>query len=138
MHTLASARRTCMASASAVEWTATLSIPISRHARITRSAISPRFATSTLSNMATAGPRLFDDQKKLAILNGIAVGHQELGDPAAARRANGIHDLHRFDDKECLTLAHITPERDEWLRAWLGRQVDGADHRRLNGSRMLL
>src|SRR5207248_1947518 len=36
--------------ASTREWTTTLAIPRSRHARTTRTAISPRFATSTLSN----------------------------------------------------------------------------------------
>src|ERR687897_3059836 len=108
MHTLASARRTCMASASIVECTATLSMPISRQARMMRSAISPRFATRTLSNMGTAGPRLsLDDQEELAILHGIAVGHQEVGDPATARRADRVHHLHRFDDQEGLPLAHL-------------------------------
>jgi hypothetical protein len=44
MHTALVARRTCMASASAVEWTATVSMPISCAARRMRSAISPRLA----------------------------------------------------------------------------------------------
>ena len=96
-----------MASASAVECTATLSMPISRQARMMRSAISPRLATSTLSNMGRAGLRLLDDQEELAVLHGIAVGHQELGDPAAARRADRVHDLHRLDDQQCLPLAHL-------------------------------
>src|SRR5215467_14567173 len=51
MHTLSSASRTFIALASAVEWTATVLIPISRHARCTRSAISPRLAISTFSNI---------------------------------------------------------------------------------------
>jgi hypothetical protein len=51
MQTLSSARRTCMASASAVEWTATVWMPISRQARRMRSAISPRLAIRTFSNM---------------------------------------------------------------------------------------
>src|SRR3546814_9427618 len=46
MHTAWSASRTCMASASAVECTATVSIPISCAARWMRSAISPRLAIS--------------------------------------------------------------------------------------------
>ncbi len=50
MQTLSSASRTCMASLSAVEWMATVWMPISRQARWIRSAISPRFAMSTLSN----------------------------------------------------------------------------------------
>jgi len=39
-----SAKRTCSDIASAVEWTATVSIPNSRAARMIRSAISPRLA----------------------------------------------------------------------------------------------
>src|SRR5438477_5280395 len=51
MHTLSSASRTCMASASAVECTATVAMPSSLHARSTRRAISPRLAIRILSNM---------------------------------------------------------------------------------------
>ncbi len=51
MHTLSSARRTCIASESAVECTATVWMPISWQARWIRSAISPRLAIRTLSNM---------------------------------------------------------------------------------------
>src|SRR5262245_37040461 len=52
MQTLSSASRTCMASASAVECTATVGMPSSLHARNTRSAISPRLAIRIFSNMA--------------------------------------------------------------------------------------
>jgi hypothetical protein len=45
------ASRTCMASASAVECTATVAMPSSLQARSTRSAISPRLAIRILSNM---------------------------------------------------------------------------------------
>ena len=51
MQTDSSAMRTCIASASAVECTATDLIPISRAARITRSAISPRLAIRIFSNI---------------------------------------------------------------------------------------
>src|SRR5690606_32076125 len=46
-----SASRTCCASASAEENTATVDIPIRRQVRITRQAISPRLAISTFSNI---------------------------------------------------------------------------------------
>src|SRR5215510_11112972 len=52
MQTLSSASRTCMASASAVECTATVAMPSSLHARSTRNAISPRLAIRIFSNMA--------------------------------------------------------------------------------------
>src|SRR6185437_9365381 len=55
MHTLSSARRTCIASASAVECTATVGMPSSLQARSTRSAISPRLAMRIFSNMSSAG-----------------------------------------------------------------------------------
>src|SRR5882672_9462227 len=51
MQTLSSASRTCMASASAVECTATVLMPISRQARWMRSAISPRLAIRIFSNI---------------------------------------------------------------------------------------
>src|SRR5450756_705152 len=51
MQTLSSASRTCMASASAVECTATVAMPSSLHARRTRNAISPRLAIRILSNI---------------------------------------------------------------------------------------
>ena len=52
MQTDSSAMRTCIASLSAVECTATVWMPISRAARMTRSAISPRLATRILLNMS--------------------------------------------------------------------------------------
>src|ERR671933_1094034 len=52
MHTSSSANRTCSDSRSASEYTATVSMPSSRQARMTRSAISPRLAMRTLRNIA--------------------------------------------------------------------------------------
>src|SRR4051794_39296185 len=50
MQTSSSANRTCSDSRSASEYTATVCTPSSRHARMTRSAISPRLAISTFLN----------------------------------------------------------------------------------------
>src|SRR5919106_1188374 len=50
-HTASSAKRTWSASASASEWTATVLRLSMRQARMTRSAISPRLAISTLRIM---------------------------------------------------------------------------------------
>src|SRR5213075_1532170 len=52
MWTASSASRTCGARASASLYTATDATPNSRHARTTRSAISPRLATSTFLNIS--------------------------------------------------------------------------------------
>src|SRR5689334_15086926 len=50
MQTSSSANRTCSDSRSASEYTATVCTPSSRHALMTRSAISPRFAMRTFLN----------------------------------------------------------------------------------------
>src|SRR5258707_8820699 len=52
MHTASSANRTCRELRSASEYTATVEIPSSLHAQITRSAISPRLATRIFWNMS--------------------------------------------------------------------------------------
>src|SRR5262245_66407630 len=95
MHTLSSARRTCMASASAVECTATVAMPSSLHARNTRSAISPRLAIRIFSNMAS-----FNDHERLAELDRLAVLDQDLDDSAGARRRDLVHRFHRLDDQD--------------------------------------
>src|SRR5688572_1053903 len=71
MHTSSSAKRTWSDSRSASEYTATVCTPSSRHARITRSAISPRFAINTFLNMAEdRGPPVGDE---------IRYGHHPVG-----------------------------------------------------------
>src|SRR5262245_9834494 len=109
MHTLSSARRTCMASASAVECTATVEMPSSRQARWIRSAISPRLAIRTFSNMAPS----VDDEQRLAVFDGGAVGDQDLCDRAGARAADGVHHLHRLDDQQRLAFTHLIALLDE-------------------------
>src|ERR1700742_4869124 len=98
MQTLSSARRTCMASASAVEWTATVAIPMSWQARWMRSAISPRLAMRIFWNKATWC--LFDDHKRLAVLDRLTVRYQNLRQGSALRRLDRVHHLHRFDDQQ--------------------------------------
>src|SRR5258708_4057657 len=51
------ASRTCRAPRSQSEYTATVGIPSSRHARMTRTAISPRLATRTFTTLIVCGPR---------------------------------------------------------------------------------
>src|SRR5690606_32702416 len=122
MHTLSSASRTCMASASAVECTATVAMPSSLHARWMRSAISPRLAIRTLSNilvfrhsalgMRHQGDRpdgrlpmvdcrspLFDDHERFAELDRLAVLDQDGRYGSGARSGDLVHGLHRFDDE---------------------------------------
>src|SRR5580704_1833751 len=100
MQTLSSASRTCMASASAVECTATVAMPSSLQARRIRRAISPRLAMRILSNMSFQGrvansewrivkakiyslfairySPLFNDHQRLAELDRLAVLDQDL------------------------------------------------------------
>src|SRR5205823_10776397 len=54
-----SAKRTCREFESAVEWTATVSTPSSRAARITRSAISPRLAMRMRWNTKTSSHNMY-------------------------------------------------------------------------------
>src|SRR5215467_11683488 len=102
MQTDSSASRTCMASLSAVECTATVWMPISRQARWIRRAISPRLAIRTLSNIA-AGPVLLDDHQRLAELHRLRVVDQHLGDRTGFRCLDGIEGLHRLDDQQGLS-----------------------------------
>src|SRR3546814_11493641 len=119
-----------MALASSVECTATVRIPISLQARWRRSAISPRLAISTLSNMGLTA--LFDDQQNLTELDRLLVLDQDAADAAALVGGNRIHRLHRLDDQQGLAGIDGIADLDEGRRAGLGRHIDGADHRRLD------
>src|SRR5579872_1937724 len=152
MHTLSSARRTCMASASAVEWTATLAMPSSLHARRMRNAISPRLAMRILSNMrfhrrmansewrmatehfyslfATRYSPLFNNDQRFAEFHRLAILDENLDDGSRARRRNLVHGLHRLDDHKRLTDRDLRADLDEGLGARLRRPIGGADHRR--------
>src|SRR5262249_47985229 len=120
MQTLSSARRTCMASASAVECTATVAMPSSLHARSTRSAISPRLAIRILSNIAGQSSYLFDDHQRLAEFDRLAVFEQDLRYRPGARCRNLVHGLHRLDDQKRVAGRHLAAHVDERPRARLG------------------
>src|SRR5258708_491559 len=100
MQTLWSGSRTCIASSSAVEWTATVAIPSSLQARSTRSAISPRLAIRILSNILAAhalrgvGLASFNDHDGLAVFHRLAVFHENLDHGAWPWRGDLIHRLH--------------------------------------------
>src|SRR5260370_30220873 len=95
MHTLSSARRTCMALLSAVEWTATVRMPISRQARWRRNAISPRLAMSTFSNIAADLPQ---HEQPPALFDRRAIGDEELRHAAGARSPGLAPHLPRLHD----------------------------------------
>src|SRR6516164_11243572 len=134
MHTLSSARRTCMASSSAVECTATEGMPSSLQARSTRSAISPRFAIRILSNIAActlAGAELrvlFNDHQRLAELYRLAVIDQDLDYGPCTRAGNLIHGFHRLNDQERFANAHTTADFHEPPGTGLRCEISGAHH----------
>src|SRR6186713_86820 len=101
MQTLSSARRTCMAFESAVEWMATVEMPSSLQALRMRSAISPRLAMRTFWNMGLA---LLDDDERLAVFDRGVILDEDAGDGAGAMRRNLVHGLHRLDDEHGLAL----------------------------------
>src|SRR5438132_5037544 len=106
MQTVSSARRTFIACASAVECTATVLIPKSRQARWMRSAISPRLAISTFSNIVAnlpirvAARRSLDQHQRRAVFDRLGILGENPGDLSGMWRADLVHHLHRLDDEE--------------------------------------
>src|SRR4051794_26371564 len=123
MQTSSSAKRTCREFSSASEYTATVLIPSSRQAQMTRSAISPRLAIRIFLNMEWAesfpsrlpapGLGRFDGEQPFAVLNRLAVLHVRADDLSLVLRRNLVHQLHRFDDAEDLVLLHVIANLDE-------------------------
>src|SRR3979411_666680 len=128
MHTSSSAKRTCSDSRSASEYTATVSTPSSRHARMMRSAISPRFAIRTFLNIARrsaggvgleAGParvagagHALDPQRELAGARGVEHGALVRDGPlrinAHERLVEALHAvLHRAFLDEIRNVEHL-------------------------------
>ena len=141
MHTLSSASRTCMASSSAVECTATVGMPSSLQARSTRSAISPRLAIRILSNIWRSTSRRLPHHSMI-----ISGSPNSTGWPSSIRiwitvpaRGDGnlVHGLHRLDDEQRLAGAHLAADFDEGPRARLRRDIGGADHGRGDHAGML-
>src|SRR4051794_32127478 len=137
MRTARSARRTCSAFSSAVEYTATASTPSSCSARITRTAISPRFATSTRENIGlerVQRRRLdrLEFEQELAVLDRLGVLDVNRAHDALRLGLELVHELHRLEDAERLTGRDGVADLHEGVGSWLRRPVEGADHRRLD------
>src|ERR1700734_356814 len=88
-----SARRTCSAARSASLKIATVATPSSRHARIMRSAISPRLATSTFLNTRT----VYCKQRR-AVVHSLAFFDVDHGNTSGPARANRIPYAKRLDE----------------------------------------
>src|SRR5580693_35336 len=105
-----SANRTGKLWRSASEYTATVGIPRSLHAQMTRSAISPRLAISIFLNGT-------DAKEGFSVFHRLPVLHELALDDASRVRFDFIHQLHRFDDTENLTGRHLLTDAHEWRRA---------------------
>src|SRR5579863_4128857 len=105
---------------------ATVRMPISLQAQITRSAISPRLAMRTL-RMAGA-----QSEEGLSVLNRLAVLDETLDDLACAVALDFVHQLHGFNDAEHLSGFHLVSDLDERRRARRRRLVKRSDNRRLH------
>src|SRR5579872_168875 len=98
-----SAKRTCNAERSASLKIATVAIPSSLHARMMRSAISPRLATRIFLNT-----RPVQREERSAVIHDLTFFDEHDGDTSAAARADRISDSERFN--EC-KLAIVLDER---------------------------
>src|SRR4051794_38096724 len=100
MHTARSASRTHEPSRSMVEYTATASTPSSWQARITRTAISPRFATRTRPNISRL--RRVELEQGLTELHELRVLHQDAAHPAGVLGLELVEQLHRLEHAQRL------------------------------------
>src|SRR5678815_2369998 len=127
MHTAWSANLTWSASASAVECTATDSRPISRHARITRRAISPRFAISTFLNIGSSRDDL---EQPLTVLDRRAILDEDRDDRTGDIGLDLVHQLHRLHDAQHLSLLDLFVDRYVVWRLGIRFAIERAHERR--------
>src|SRR2546423_5475145 len=133
MHTARSARRVWSAPLSAVEYTATASIPSSCSARTTRTATSPRLATRTrLKRIEGPAVQGLQVEEKLAELDRLGVLDVDRADDALDVGLHLVHELHRLEDAERLARRDRVALLDERRRPRLRGAVEGAHHRRLH------
>src|SRR3954453_11477745 len=102
MCTALSGEDTTAETRSSGEYTATVRTPISRQARAIRSAISPRLAINTFSNIASALLG-FQREERLGVLDRFAIALHHLTDSATTVGLHRDHQLHRLDDSDLLT-----------------------------------
>src|SRR5690242_11306265 len=112
MHTSSSANRTCSEFSSASEYTATVLMPSSRHAKITRRATSPRLAMRIFLNIRRSALFRSDREQPFAVLDRLAAFDVDVGDFSVVLRVDLVHELHGFDDTEHLPLLDGGPDVD--------------------------
>src|SRR5581483_8401710 len=135
MQMASSAKRTCSEWRSASLYTATVRMPSSLQAQMTRRAISPRFAIRIFWNMRERSTArqysIFgtDQEQRLTVLHRLAVIHQPLHQFAAHIGFDLVHELHGFDDAQDLSHRDLVARFDEWRRARRRRFVEGPHNR---------
>src|SRR5271165_4453417 len=140
MHTASSAKRTCKELRSASEYTATVEMPNSLQAQMTRRAISPRFATSIFWNIDEGG-LLFAAgtyaKERLPVLHGLPIFHKNLHDFSGGIGFDFVHQLHGFHDAQRLAHVHVRPNFHEGLGARAGGFIIGAHNGRFDQMQVL-
>src|SRR5262249_8631346 len=131
MQTDSSALRTWRASWSAVEYTATVSSPSSRQARITRSAISPRLATRTLRTRSGRLGGLEGDDVRPRVDEALVLD-QELRDDALRLADDLVEALHDLDQADDVAGVHLVALVDVRLGLGVRAPVERAGERRLD------
>src|SRR5437762_9252703 len=97
---------------------------------MTRTAISPRFATRTrLNTVEREGGDRFELEQQLPELDGLRVLHVDRPDDPLVVGFDLVHELHRLEDAQGLAGADGVADLDERRRARLRRAVERADHR---------
>src|SRR3954447_6034489 len=96
-----SAKRVWRQWRSASEYTATVRMPRSLQAQMTRSAISPRLAIRIFLNMRRGLARA-NGAQCFAVLHWASVLHQFVNQSSGDLRLDFIHQFHRFDDAQHL------------------------------------
>src|SRR5690606_16846998 len=135
MHTASSANRTWRLSLSAVEYTATVLIPISLQVRMILKAISPLLAISILLNTVKWIGEFIKlscwiyQKQGLVIFYRRGVFNQNFDNFSGDFRFDFIEKFHGLNDTHCLTGNDIIPHIHKRIRIGIGRSVKGTDHR---------
>src|SRR3989304_5783796 len=118
-------------SRSASETAAAGSTPGLWHARMTRTAISPRLAIKTrVTLMDGSRSGGFDQKERLAMLDELAVLHDRFDDHAFDAGAHTVENLHDLDEADGGIFSDRIADSDEGRRARFRGDVKGAEQRR--------
>src|SRR4051812_12362461 len=108
-------------------------MPSSWSARMTRTAISPRFATRTRLNGIQGAPcERLELEEHLAELDRLRVVDVDLSHDRLEVGLHLVHQLHGLEDAERLPRTDDVALLDERRRSRLGSPVERPDHRRLD------